>query len=1049
VSFNIEKLSVTALGGSDAPSIYSYFSPDDLSTTIASGYFNKKKWQFHIGDVLFIDISGDTYVYVVKTCQINDVTVEELTHNVAGDFNHNDLANLNVGDYLHLTAAEKGDFGRLTDGSDVADLHSHKLQNIVHVAQSGGDFNSIQAAINYIDALTGDDTPTAINRYMIRVSPGIYAENILNENFISIMGTGGGLASHVKIQPTEGTVAYTTPYTEPFGIGGLYNITVDTSLMSANNAVGILCPAGTHLHGFHSVRVNCASGIPGNVGTAIKILGGTAIVYSFGELAYRYSGTAASGTHNIIDVQNGNFDFYSNECPVEIKSVECEVNFLKEDKASSLPTRFFNNNITMAIESDPFDGVARFYYSSVDNTNKNIFGNIIRILGKDDDAPSSVNHGEAYHVETTDGDGLVKSTSNRIVVRGFKSNYIADLVNAGDSLQSHFDEVDATDGAYGDGFETVPSGYVFVNSPSPGNLQISGAYKNMYDAVKTVGPRGCDYTGIQEALTAEPYPNILFTVQPDIYDGDTIVFTNDNQTVQGISESNQDAEIRNTTTICNGGNYTGCKVSRIKMVATLTTNDSVVTLANGSCSFDDVINELTVTGTAYRYPKNYTITGSGTMTILRGEVTQTNSSGTVLQTYVFAGFDNLAGCIIPGGTGTIKVDGTKITATKTGQAYIFLGAGTYSPGTQIEVNRCDITIDGSGADYLAVLTGPTGVPGFCIGCGTSGGTGTLYFGFNNVIVTGRTDTAGSTLNNNGCIVSALFGDNTTGVTINSRYSNYVCSGGITNYAAAPGGYTIVNSSFDAFSADGGVGIGTPPAWSGASVVYTVGIFVEDGGKIYRCITEHTSSGANQPPSAVWVEDIQENYSFVNYVSSLSYGNLDISGELTVGSYERHIQIPARIVGNPSNSPTAIKLYTAGGLRFSGTTDNTTYCQWEIPDDWVGDDIIFEVDWLPGAGSIAAGATVIWTINYRAIAEGELINQGTVKTISTTFTGALTQDTVEHTPFTLPYNDANQPLTKQDHIFFEVLRSASSDTYGGTTTVTAFEIIYNSNKLPQN
>ena len=52
--------------------------------------------------------------------------------------------------------------------------------------------------------------------------------------------------------------------------------------------------------------------------------------------------------------------------------------------------------------------------------------------------------------------------------------------------------------------------------------------------------------------------------------------------------------------------------------------------------------------------------------------------------------------------------------------------------------------------------------------------------------------------------------------------------------------------------------------------------------------------------------------------------------------------------------------------------------------------------------------------------------------------------------TMAYNDANQPITKQDHVFFKVSRdTAVSGDFGGTVTVPAFEIIYTSTGFPTN
>ena len=175
------------------------------------------------------------------------------------------------------------------------------------------------------------------------------------------------------------------------------------------------------------------------------------------------------------------------------------------------------------------------------------------------------------------------------------------------------------------------------------------------------------------------------------------------------------------------------------------------------------------------------------------------------------------------------------------------------------------------------------------------------------------------------------------------------------------------------------------------------------------------------------------------------------GFLTVPSYERHIQIPAFLAGTPANQPTATTVGTAGGLQFGFAADKTTYVQWEVPDDWVGgEDMYIEIDWLPDGGAIdytGSSETVNWTITYRSIAEGETITNGTAVAVPITSAEDLSQYQTKHTRFTLDYDNANQPITKQDHIYFEIKRDVSEDSYNGTVVVTAFEILYNSTSLP--
>lgn len=179
----------------------------------------------------------------------------------------------------------------------------------------------------------------------------------------------------------------------------------------------------------------------------------------------------------------------------------------------------------------------------------------------------------------------------------------------------------------------------------------------------------------------------------------------------------------------------------------------------------------------------------------------------------------------------------------------------------------------------------------------------------------------------------------------------------------------------------------------------------------------------------------------------------VSGAEVAVRYVRHIQIAAVVDGTPSSQPAAVDFFTAGGLQFSASLAKFAFCQWEIPDDWDGTDIYFEVDWFPDSASMSGTDAVRWTVEYRAVAEGELINQGTSVTLDNGAggdTGDHARYKTVHSRMTLAYNNANQPLTVQDHVFFKISRDVGvSGDFSGTVTVSAFEIIYTSTGFPTN
>ncbi len=78
--------------------------------------------------------------------------------------------------------------------------------NVVWVATAGGDFTSVQAAL---DSIT-DAGPT--NRYLVKVAPGDYAERVTLKNYVDIEGSGPNLTtisatgSDVEGSPTAATI---------------------------------------------------------------------------------------------------------------------------------------------------------------------------------------------------------------------------------------------------------------------------------------------------------------------------------------------------------------------------------------------------------------------------------------------------------------------------------------------------------------------------------------------------------------------------------------------------------------------------------------------------------------------------------------------------------------------------------------------------------------------------------------------------------------------------------------------------------------------------
>jgi hypothetical protein len=153
-------------------------------------------------------------------------------------------------------------------------------------------------------------------------------------------------------------------------------------------------------------------------------------------------------------------------------------------------------------------------------------------------------------------------------------------------------------------------------------------------------------------------------------------------------------------------------------------------------------------------------------------------------------------------------------------------------------------------------------------------------------------------------------------------------------------------------------------------------------------------------------------------------------------------------GNAATNPTPDAFGTVGGLVFPTTGSKYAYFQWEVPLDWTGGNMTVEIDWVPFSGAMSGTDTVKWDIDYVSKAEGEDLN-GTATAVPVTIDADIAQYISTHTPFTLAYNDANNPLVHEDHIYFRISRDTGvANDFAGSVMITAFELLYTSNGIPE-
>ncbi len=178
------------------------------------------------------------------------------------------------------------------DGLDVANLASSfgdvgcsacadfQLQNLIHVAKSGGDYTSVQAALDSITDAALD------NPYLVWVVPGEYSETVTMKPYVHLQGAGQEvtiITSNGSLPPSQATLVLASDVS-------LRDLTVGNSGAGIQN-VALLASAGVTRTLVADVTVRAHGG--GEVNFAILIDSGAGVrlqqVTALGENGSRYN----------------------------------------------------------------------------------------------------------------------------------------------------------------------------------------------------------------------------------------------------------------------------------------------------------------------------------------------------------------------------------------------------------------------------------------------------------------------------------------------------------------------------------------------------------------------------------------------------------------------------------------------------------------------------------------------------------------------------------------------------------------------------------------
>jgi hypothetical protein len=334
-------------------------------------------------------------------------------------------------------------------------------QQTVTVAKSGGDYATIQGAIDSI-------TDAAANkRYCVLVYPGDYAETITGKSYVELMGMEAREA--VNITGATGPL-----YTFPDDEGHIFNLKFSLSPTTVDQVM-ISVPATVNAR---QIINNClfvwssASDINGYV---FLIAGGEAEI-GYGKIIYTHTGNNAGiRVHRIVAVSgDAAVDLFGNVVDVNIDDIDDTVNFYQDASTTGGDIHIVQNVVHITSNNaGAYSGIVRAVIMTATVGHVELHGNYIYLRSLE---AGGTGRGEYVRLNTAAGGGIIDSTANHVRIEGFATNYWANVA-AGDETISHFDDMVAADGVTGAGT------FTYANSQADGNFSLTGTLSAIPDEI--------------------------------------------------------------------------------------------------------------------------------------------------------------------------------------------------------------------------------------------------------------------------------------------------------------------------------------------------------------------------------------------------------------------------------------------------------------------------------------------------------------------------------------------------------------------------------------
>ena len=322
---------------------------------------------------------------------------------------------------------------------------SYNPERIVRVAKSGGDYTTIQAAINSI-------TDAAVDkRYAVRVYPGNYAEAVTMKDYVDIIGTG---RTNSRITGTTGTIL-TFPATKAtIRDMGIY---VDYGALGADSTA--ITSAGDD-----SVMIRCDIGVTKSSGDyTMHALAITAGAFRMSDCYFTYSITGATTDTQLTQsaiVQGGVLTtFIMNNNELIITSDDTNDDLVGFETTAEVTGTYLiaNNVINVDAGADGSSATGLWLYGT--STGGIIIQNRLTVNC----------NATAYGlwIDSYAGGAVIDSRHNEIIITAVGAAQSANVAT-GDTWNSVFDKITAKSGYAGAGTIT------FASSEIDGSFGVTG-----------------------------------------------------------------------------------------------------------------------------------------------------------------------------------------------------------------------------------------------------------------------------------------------------------------------------------------------------------------------------------------------------------------------------------------------------------------------------------------------------------------------------------------------------------------------------------------------